>query len=175
MSFTLTSHVLSVVLARAFTSSLFIHLVFAICECGYLVNIDNTSLTFTEALETDFVHLPKISTNANWKGQEYNVTRETSDGPFGKMFTVQNIYTNPSFTSKLEDTPGEDGQSAGLDLVVKAAHVNGMVSTAEINMARGDIYWGSYRASMKMTGVPGTRPSSSRARIQSIKDHKDWS
>jgi len=120
------------------------------------VNIDNTTFTFTQVLETDFIHLSDISANMDWVRQEFNRTKESARGLFSEVFTVQNAYTSPNFTDEPKDTLGGNNQSSGLELAVKATLVDGMVSAAEIDTARTDMLYGSYMAGIKLTSVPGS-------------------
>ncbi|KAK3313654.1 concanavalin A-like lectin/glucanase domain-containing protein [Apodospora peruviana] len=124
---------------------------FSPCDCGYVVNIDNATFTFTDALETDFVHLSDISQNTDWVRQEFNRTKESARGLLGETFTIQNIYTSANLANDL----GRN-HHAGLELAVKAVLVDDMVSAAEVDTARTDMFYGSYRAGIKLSGVPGT-------------------
>ncbi len=137
--------------------SLFVNPVLADCECGYATTIDSKLYTFTDLIESDFAHLSDISTNTDWVRQAFNISSEKARGSFGEMFTVQNILTNPNPSNvRVEDGQGSDGQPAGLQLVVNASHVEEMVPVAEIDSARTDVMFGTFRASLKVTNISGT-------------------
>lgn len=127
------------------------------CECGYSTIIDSSQYVFTDLIETDFAHLPDISANTDWIRQAFNISSDKARGSFGEMFAVQDIFTDPNASSqKVEDGQGTDGQPAGLQLVVKAAQVQDMVPVAEIDSARTDVIFGTYRTGLKLTSVAGT-------------------
>ncbi len=127
------------------------------CECGYATTIDGHLYSFTDLIETDFAHLSDISTNTDWVRQAFNISSEKARGSYGEMFAVQNIFTNPNPSGvRVEDGQGSDGQPAGLQLSVNASHVDDLVPVAEIDTARLDVLFGTYRASLKITDVPGT-------------------
>ncbi|KAK4208249.1 hypothetical protein QBC37DRAFT_239874, partial [Rhypophila decipiens] len=127
--------------------------VFTDCDCGYVMNINNQSVVFTETLRTDFTQLSDVSANMDWRRQEFNVTKEGSSGPYGKLFTPHNIYSSPinPVASNNERNP-----SAGLLLEVKAALVDDMVPGAEIATTRTDMFYGTYRARIKVNCLPGS-------------------
>jgi hypothetical protein len=50
----------------------------------------------------------------------------------------------------------QDGGVVGLQLVVGSSLVQDMVPVAEIDTQRLDFFYGTFRASMKVTDVPGT-------------------
>lgn len=120
------------------------------CECGYRVTIpsnDSTAppqqYTVTDLLETNFANISDISKNTDWVRQEFNVSAQQARGPYGQMTAVDNV----------ESVAGN-----GLEITLRGAGalVEGMVSGGEINTARRDLLYGSYRSSMKITGVNGT-------------------
>jgi hypothetical protein len=135
-------------------------LVRADCECGYLSTINGTDSTsddnnheyalFTDLLETDFTRFEQndLSQNTDWARQAFNLTRERARGDYGEMFAVENVHVSN----------GQDGggQDAGLQLVVGSELVDGMVPVAELDTQRLDLLWGTFRASMKVSGVEGT-------------------
>ena len=118
--------------------------IWADCECGYAVGIDNQKYVFTDLIETDFSRFEDIAGNTDWVRQEFNVSDSRARGDFGEMFAVRNIFTQTK-----QEPPG-------LQLVVRANTVEDMVPVAEIDTARLDIVFGSYRVGLQVTDVPGT-------------------
>ena len=125
-------------------------IVYASCECGYrVVGEKNTPRLFLQALESEFTKVTDVSGDAEWVRQEFNVTAEAGRGKYGKMFALSNVTPQaPSL-----DASNDNG---GIQLRVRANIVNGAVPVAEIDSARMDMHWGSYRAGMKLTSVKGT-------------------
>ncbi|KAK5988766.1 hypothetical protein PT974_10255 [Cladobotryum mycophilum] len=130
-------------------------LVAAVCECGYVV--DNAKQgadpwLFTDYIESNFHQVKSIARDSDWRRQQFNVTAESGRGEYGKAFMPGNIdIANPPKTS----TNGDDLMT-GLELRVGSKVVNGAVPVAELDSSRNDLYYGSYRAGMKMTDVNGT-------------------
>lgn len=116
------------------------------CPCGYNVvdSTNNESWTFMNALETNFSSLADISKNHDWVRQEFNVTAQAGRGRFGKTFSLNNVE------SQLK------GNSKGLQLRVNRQLESDSVLVAEVDSARVDLFWGSYRAGMKLTQTSGT-------------------
>jgi len=129
--------------------------VLADCECGYATNIDDKSWAFTDLIETDFSRLADISTNTDWIRQAFNITSDKARGDYGEMFAVDNIYTDIS-GQRSDISKAVSGKAAGLQLSVGSRPVADMVPVSEIDSARTDILWGSFRASIKVTDTPGT-------------------
>ena len=124
-------------------------LALADCECGYALTLDSAHErhVFTELTESNFAHLQhkgdtNMQRNKDWAPQVFNVTAEQGRGDHGEMFAVRNV-----------DMPADPG---GLRLTVGSELVKGMVPTAEVATRRQDMMWGTFRASMRMTGVEGT-------------------
>lgn len=129
------------------------------CQCGYQATADNSSLPnlFTDVLESDFLHLANISLDTDWKRQEFAVTAAAGRGPYGMNFTIQNVVSNPILNATNWIGPGEFGGDPGLQFSVSGGiPANGYIQVAEIDSAREDMLWGTYRAAMKLTLVPGT-------------------
>lgn len=128
-------------------------LVRADCECGYTVD----SVLYTDLLETDFQHVKDISTNTDWAPQEYTVDAALARGPYGKNTSTANVVANPV---KKKDAPTNEsvlGGDAGLQLIVRGGvPTDGMIPIAEMSSERTDLWFGSFRAGMKLTGVKGT-------------------
>ncbi|CAK7231436.1 hypothetical protein SBRCBS47491_007929 [Sporothrix bragantina] len=126
------------------------------CECGYSTVIDGDVQAFTDLIETDFAHLPDIATNTDWIRQAFNVTSERDRGNYGEMYAVGNMQTEVDPNNHDEDGQANNGQPAGLSLLVKAGLVGDMIPVSEIDSNRTDILYGSFRAGMKLTNVSGT-------------------
>lgn len=128
------------------------------CECGYRVTVPsngtNTTLTnsdsflaqqyiLTDLLETNFANISDVSKNTDWIRQAFNKTAQQSAGTYGEMMAVDNI---------------ESVVGTGLEITLRgeADLVEGMVQGGEIDSARTDMLYGTFRSSMKLTGVSGT-------------------
>ncbi len=124
----------------------------AACACGYQVGSANGDiLLFTEAIETDFTKLKSIAGAKDWQRQEFNVSAEAGRGKYSKFFTPNNVAVGPGMANK-----GASGKQAGVELSVGATIINGAVPVAEMDTARQDLLWGSFRTGMKLTPVKGT-------------------
>ncbi|KAK3333468.1 concanavalin A-like lectin/glucanase domain-containing protein [Cercophora scortea] len=124
------------------------------CECGYAAGDvgsgsgSNTNITaqrhvFTEVLESNFALLQDVALDTDWARQAFNVTAERARGRHGEMFATDNVATHP-------------GPEDGLQLSVRSQLVDGMVSGAEVDSTRLDLSYGTFRALMKMSSIPGT-------------------
>jgi beta-glucanase (GH16 family) len=91
-----------------------------------------------------------------WQPQVYDVNSKAARGPFGKNFALDNIVTNPLKSSSAWSGDAEHGGDAGLELWVRANHVDGLVSGSEIVSARTDALLGSFRVGMKLSNSSGT-------------------
>jgi len=121
------------------------------CECGYTVG----SSLYTELLETDFLHT-NVSVDPDWAPQNYTVTPAASNGPYGKNASVTNVVSN---LLPANDWMGDGslGGTGGLQLWVRGGiPKDGLVPMAECAATREDMLYGSYRASMKLSGVNGS-------------------
>lgn len=146
------------------------HLVAADCECGFVTHSSSTQkqardssepseLFFTNMLESKFFELKNISLDGTWRRQQYNVSARAGRGEYGKTFAVKNVYSLPSDSD--EDSAASAGSSSnsgdeGIALVVSSTLANDAVPVAELDSARSDMVFGSYRAGMKLTPVNGT-------------------
>ncbi|KAL3423348.1 Beta-glucanase 2 [Phlyctema vagabunda] len=129
------------------------------CECGYssTIGTSSTQYVFTDLLESDFLHIQNVSLDTDWRPQDFNVTAKFSRGTYGTNFSVANIVSNPILNATSFANPGERGGAAGLQLFVRSGvPETGYVGCAEIDSSRADMLWGSYRAAMRLTLVPGT-------------------
>lgn len=137
-------------LSQALTA-VFVTTARAACECGYQVTGDRGEpWIFTQALESDFTKLSDLSEDSEWIRQQFNVTAEAGHGKYGKTFSLANI-TPQSSNPTLENDDG-----GGIELHVGSQVNDGSITVAEIDTARLDLFWGSYRAGIKVTNVEGT-------------------
>jgi hypothetical protein len=90
-----------------------------------------------------------------WQPQVYEVNSKSARGPYGKNFQLNNIVTNPLKSSGWSGD-AEHGGDAGLELWVRANHIDGLVSGSEIVSARTDALLGSFRVGMKLSNSSGT-------------------
>lgn len=118
------------------------------CHCGYAITVDDSRYVFTDLIETDFSRVLNLSHNPDWFSPQFNRTGDGARGPLGEQFTPSNVDT-------VSDESGSDKPS-GLRLVVRNSTVDGMVPVAEVDTAREDIHWGSFRVSMQVSDIPGT-------------------
>ena len=141
-----------------FLSALGPCLVAAACECGFSTqNRQNQTAgpwIFTNMIETDFTKVRNISQDTDWVREEFNVSAEAGRGKYGKQFMPQNIVERPA--PKAGESAAQGDDPAGLVLRVDSALDNDAVGCAELDSARLDLLWGSYRAGMKLPNVPGT-------------------
>ncbi|KAL7918526.1 glycoside hydrolase family 16 protein [Trichoderma austrokoningii] len=138
-------------------------LVAADCECGFVTHASmqkqarNSSapaqLFFTNMMESKFFELKNISLDSTWKRQQYNVSARAGRGEYGKTFAVNNVYSVPSTGG---DEADSNSGNDGIALVVGSSVGNSSVPVAELDSARSDMAFGSYRAGMKLTPVNGT-------------------
>lgn len=129
------------------------HFVRADCECGYTVD----SALYTDLIETDFLHLANITGDADWQPQNYTVTAGLARGLYGKHALVSNVVANPLKSQYDWAGNGVSGGDAGLQLFVRGGiPQDGLIPIAEVATARADLFYGSFRAGMKVTGTPGT-------------------
>ena len=124
--------------------------VLADCECGYQSDSPDGEYqdVFTDLIETNFARMPDISSNTDWQRQEFNVTKAKARGEYGEMFYVKDDV-------EYVDKNGNRA-SDGLQLIVRQDPIDGMVPVAEVDTARLDLSYGTFRASMKLTDIPGT-------------------
>ncbi|KAK2042279.1 concanavalin A-like lectin/glucanase [Colletotrichum somersetense] len=126
----------------------------AACECGYSANITGTVEVFTDLIETDFTKVIDIKNDTDWVRQEFNRTNTNARGPLGEKFQPTNIAAvhEGSSSNGFSSTKAD----AGLQLLVESSTVDGLVPGAEIDSARSDLQYGSFRAMMKVPDVAGT-------------------
>lgn len=131
------------------------------CECGYTAHIGNSTepYLFTDLVESDFLHLSNISLNTDWRRQNFSVSATQARGPFGMNFTIDTVLSNPLDTKNRTyfDGPSRFGGDPGIALAVEGGFPSdGHVKTSELDSARVDMFYGSYRARMKMSAIKGT-------------------
>jgi hypothetical protein len=127
------------------------------CQCGYASSVDQTVNVFTDVLESDFLHIPNIALDTDWRRQDFNVTAAAGRGPYGMNFTIENVVSNPIPDGHNFSGPGKFGANPGLQFSVGGGvPVTGYVQVSEMDSAREDLLWGTYRAAMKLTLTPGT-------------------
>lgn len=120
------------------------------CECGYSAAVSNSStdtqkeqtFVFTDLIEANFANISQISKNTDWIRQAFNTTASQARGTYGQMVAVDNVETGE----------GADG----LEITVRSDVVEGMLSGGEIDSARLDVSYGSFRSSLRLTDVSGT-------------------
>lgn len=118
--------------------------------CSYNVTDgDGRHWIYTEAIETEFSDWESNGLPAGWIPQEFNVSAEDGRGKFGKSFLTSNVINPP-----LKDGAAESDE--GVRLMVGKDLVAGAIGGAEIDTARLDLHWGSFRAGLQVTDVPGT-------------------
>ncbi|GAB1320133.1 Glycoside hydrolase family 16 protein [Madurella fahalii] len=147
---------LRIILFKLFCWAHLIRFALADCECGYSTTFDiagdgGGTAVFTDLIESDFTKLADVAQDTEWVRQAFNLTRERARGDYGEMFDVENVVAHSIY-----DQGGEEKDLPGLKLIVKKDLVGGMVPVAEIDTQRLDLFWGTFRASMKMTDVLGT-------------------
>ena len=133
------------------------------CECGFLVRnpiSPQEQLRFLDFLESDFTNHEISSDNQDWISQGFNVTADAGHGTYGKAFTPDNVDPHLGWPvnggQQADDTHHRAKSNDGLELWVDSDVVEGNVISAEVDTARQDLVWGSYRAGIKVTTVTGT-------------------
>ena len=131
------------------------------CECGYAIKSDGGRAVFSDLLESDFVHLDVTDRTQEygkygWAAQAFDMTKEEARGPYGELFTLDNVVSSTIPNAKVFDQIGNRGGDAGLHLSVGSKVVNGMVTSAEMSTTDLHFFYGTFRAGMKLTDVPGT-------------------
>lgn len=135
----------------------FITLVLADCECGYSAQINGSSYTFTDLLESDFIHLQNISLDTDWVRQNFTVTAVDARGSYGENASITDVIANPLVDQYDWSGSSQLGGDAGLQIWVRGPPTaDGYVLTGEVDSARSDMFYGSYRAAMKLPDINGT-------------------
>ncbi|PHH62722.1 hypothetical protein CDD82_1971 [Ophiocordyceps australis] len=114
------------------------------CECGFLIEGEEGQggpWIFNEAVESAFGRIKDIGDDERWVRQEFDVSAVAGRGKYGKAFRVDKVQIG----------------SGGVELGVGSELVqDDAVPVGELDSARADLHWGSYRAGIKLTAVPGT-------------------
>lgn len=132
------------------------------CECGYSITAgdDRSVNTFTDLLESDFIHVDYVSAASNqkkgWAVQVFNKSAERARGSYGESFIAGNLEGNVIHDTNIWTSNGAGGRDAGLELVVDSNVVDKMVQAGQVATMTGDYFHGSYRASIKVTVAEGT-------------------
>jgi hypothetical protein len=113
-------------------------------------------MVFTDLIEANWLHLKNASLDTDWQPQNFSVDPQDSHGPYGRAARVSNVVSNPLKDPYSSSGPSVLGGDAGLQLWVRSTLEGDLVSTAEIDTMRNDILYGSFRAAIKLTGIPGT-------------------
>lgn len=136
---------------------------FSDCECGYSVTIgsDGTRHVFTDLHEADFIHIDitgdgEGAASHGWAPQGYNISSQASRGPFGESFAIRNVMSNTNKDRDVFGGRGTLGLDAGLLLVVRNVLQRKRVPVAEVATTGLDYFYGTFRAGIKTTDVPGT-------------------
>ncbi|KAF7881549.1 uncharacterized protein EAF02_006237 [Botrytis sinoallii] len=127
------------------------------CECGYSSSIGDSAepYIFTDLIESDFLHIPNITLDTDWRRQQFNRRLAAGRGPYGMNYSTEQVTSNPILDENTWSGDGEFGVDPGVQLTVSGGDpANGFVQTAEIDSAREDLLWGTYRAAMKLTLTP---------------------
>lgn len=121
------------------------------CECGYRMSVNTTKTStsetsaeqyvLTDLIETNFANISDVSQNTDWIRQAFNTTAAQARGLYGQMTAVDNV---------------ESTEGTGLELTVRAGTTDDMVQGGEIDTARLDVFYGTFRSSMRLTNVSGT-------------------
>jgi hypothetical protein len=108
---------------------------------------------FTDVLESDFTTLVNITKDTDWVVQNWEVNRESSKGPYGRKTEPANVISNPAVNGS---SVGINGKEAGLELWVRSRTQEEYVSVSEVDSARADMLYGSFRAGIKTNPINGT-------------------
>ncbi|KAG6009562.1 hypothetical protein E4U43_008701 [Claviceps pusilla] len=132
-----------------------------ICACGYALTDDvhkSAPVVFTDRLVTDFALMSDISRATDWTRQQFNVSADAGRGKHGKSFRVENVfsYAGPNIAGD-QDLNGDIKSQRAMGLRVGSTLTEvGAITAAEIDSTRMDMFWGSYRVTMKLTRASGT-------------------
>ncbi|GAO16445.1 hypothetical protein UVI_02048050 [Ustilaginoidea virens] len=139
---------------------MFAHVGAGTCACGGYSMPDprqeNKSLLFAESLSTDFSAIRDVSQSADWVRQEFNVSAEAGRGRFGKSFLPDNVFLLPQEDVAAGKGTARHGQTVMALRVASRLTESGAVTSAEMDTSRRDLFWGSFRAMMKLARVAGT-------------------
>ncbi|KAG6229897.1 hypothetical protein E4U34_002054 [Claviceps purpurea] len=132
------------------------------CTCGYVLADDahkSSPVLFTDRLETNFASLSDFNRNSAWTRQQFNVSAESGRGKYGKSFEVENVfsYAGPNVFEHQDAKRDVKKSPRAMGLRVGSIPTAmGAIGAAEIDSARTDMFWGSYRVLMRLTRASGT-------------------
>lgn len=132
------------------------------CTCGYVLADDahkSSPVLFTDRLETNFASLSDFNRNSAWTRQQFNVSAESGRGKYGKSFEVENVfsYAGPKVFEHQDAKRDVKKSPRAMGLRVGSIPTAmGAIGAAEIDSARTDMFWGSYRVLMRLTRASGT-------------------
>ncbi|KAK6505149.1 hypothetical protein TWF481_007070 [Arthrobotrys musiformis] len=133
----------------------------AACECGYSVNStsDLEYAVFTDLLESDFTKIKNFKDDTDWQPQVWELDPKRALGPYGRATRLEAIIPNPALNISL-NSRGIYGGHAGLNLIVPRNYtvINGekYLIGAELDSARNDMFYGTFRVGYRTTKWPGT-------------------
>ncbi|KAF3923332.1 Beta-glucanase [Orbilia brochopaga] len=136
-------------------------LAYSSCECGYSVNATSAveHAVFTDLLESDFTKIKDFSADTDWQPQVWDLNPEAALGPYGRAVRLQAVIPNPAVNLSTNST-GIYGGHAGLNLLVPHDYtlINGLkyLIGAELDTARTDMFYGTFRIGYRTTRWPGT-------------------
>ncbi|UKZ78116.1 hypothetical protein TrVFT333_005850 [Trichoderma virens FT-333] len=107
-------------------------------------------------MESKFFEMKDISRDGTWRRQQYNVSARAGRGEYGKAFAPDNVFTIAGDGDATESADSSSIGGDGIGLVVGSTVMNEAIPVAELDSARNDMHYGSYRAGMKLTAVNGT-------------------
>ncbi|KJK75426.1 hypothetical protein H634G_08789 [Metarhizium anisopliae BRIP 53293] len=94
-----------------------------------------------------------LSQASEWTKQQFNVSAIAGRGTYGKTFLPENVFLLP----EPQDVQGDVNEPRGIALRVGSQITSfNAISAAEVDTSRRDMFWGSYRATMKLSRVSGT-------------------
>ncbi|KAI3393679.1 hypothetical protein diail_3816 [Diaporthe ilicicola] len=148
------------------------HRALADCECGYSAAVSSSSsssstdtqqqqqqqtFVFTDLIEANFANISDISRNTDWARQAFNTSAGQARGTYGQMAAVDNVETTRGQGGDGQgDDDGGGGDRGSLQIRVRSGVVDGMLSGGEIDSARLDVFYGTFRSSLRLTDVAGT-------------------
>ncbi|KAM0190952.1 hypothetical protein ACHAPI_009176 [Fusarium lateritium] len=104
-----------------------------------------------DRLETDFSQLHNLSQSHDWVAQQFTVSAKDGRGSYSKAFMPANVDIRGGESQDRSD------HDDGLQLRVSSAiGKDDEVPSSEVDTARLDLRWGSFRAGMKLTEAKGT-------------------
>ncbi|KAL2068230.1 hypothetical protein VTL71DRAFT_16328 [Oculimacula yallundae] len=140
-----------------FSWAVFFCSVQGICECGFSVNTatsssNSTQVTYANTIESDFTEIQSDRSDRDW----FVLTWNQTTGYLNKIAEAHNVVYNHALVNDSETSRGINGGDPGVELIVRSTVKDGFVSLGEIRTIRKDIMYGSFRASVKFTGINGT-------------------